>query len=173
MERSDLIQSLRQHGWAVTERPSQQLRLPPEVAARHPKLPKSLATFLGGLSACEDATQTTWFLCEADYAGTGGAAFRWDEWERMSLDAAGDDLRLVAEVRAFWDAHLPFLLSVRDGYAYHAVRTATDGFGRVVAGREPEFEEASVVAESFGEFLSSLLGSAPDAAPGTSPGGER
>jgi hypothetical protein len=75
----------------------------------------------------------------------------------MSLEAAGDDADCAAEVRAFWDAHLPFLLSVRDGYAYFAVCTAADGFGRIVAGREPEFEEATVVADSFEQFLASLL----------------
>jgi hypothetical protein len=158
MQRSDVLQRLRQRGWAVTERPAQPLRLPPDVARRHPEVPEPLTTFLGGLSACEEADQKAWFLCEADYAGTSGSAFRWDEWERMSLDAAEGNARLVAAVRAFWDAHLPFLLSVRDGYAYHAIRTAPEGFGQVVAAREPEFEEASVVAGSFGEFLSSLLG---------------
>lgn len=158
MHRSDYLQRLRQQGWAVTERPGQKLRLPPEVAARHPNVPRSLAEFLGGLAACVDATQTAWFLCEADYAGTAGAAFRWDEWELMSLDAACGDPLLIAEVRGFWDAHLPFLLSVRSGYEYYAVRTAADGFGRVVAGREPEFEEASVVTESFEHFLDELVG---------------
>jgi hypothetical protein len=75
----------------------------------------------------------------------------------MSLKAADRDSELIAEVREFWDAHLPFLMSVDDGYSYYAIRTATDGFGQVVAGREPEFEEATAVAESFDRFLGSLL----------------
>lgn len=157
MQQSDLISQLRHRGWRVVERPPQPLRLPPEVSVRHPRVPPLLTAFLGELVSCENSSQTEWFLCETDFAGTSGAAFRWDEWERLSLDAAGDDARLAAEVRAFWDAHLPFLLSVRDGYAYFAVRTAADGFGQVVAGREPEFEAASVVAESFEQFLADLL----------------
>jgi hypothetical protein len=161
MTQANLIERLRKKGWIVSERVAQPLRLPPEIAARHPKVPISLADFLGSVSACENASHTEWFLCEADYAGTSGSAFRWDEWERMSLEAAGDDSRLAAHVRAFWDAYLPFMLSVRDGYAYYAVRTVADGFGRVVMGREPEFENASVMAESFEGFLDSLLGEQP------------
>ncbi|MFO0968688.1 MAG: hypothetical protein U0793_24285 [Gemmataceae bacterium] len=130
--------------------------MPSAVSARHPKLPAAFSKFVGGLTSCLNHGETAWFLCEADYSGTSGAAFVWDEWERLSLDAAGDDPRFAAKVRSFWDAHLPFLLSVRDGYAYFAIRTAADGFGRVVAGREPEFEEASRVAGSFEEFLELL-----------------
>jgi hypothetical protein len=156
VNRADVIRRLRQQGWAVVERTYRPLQLPPELAARYPNLPAALAEFLGGLSSCENETQTAWFLCEDDYTGTNSAAFRWDEWERMSLEAAADDPRLASLVPAFWDVHLPFLLSVRDGYAYFAVRTAADGFGRVVTGREPEFEEASQVAGSFEEFLTLL-----------------
>jgi hypothetical protein len=147
---------MKEQGWTVVKRRKRTLRLPPEVAARHPKIPPALTEFLGSLSSCENDTQTAWFLCEGDYAGTSGAAFKWDEWERMSLEAAADDSRLADAVRGFWDEHLPFLLSVRDGYAYFAVRTAGEGFGRVVAGREPEFEETSEVARTFEEFLSLL-----------------
>lgn len=156
MNRAEAIHRLRQLGWAVVERPERPFRLPPEVANRHRSLPASLTHFLSGLSSCNNDTETAWFLCEADYAGTSGAAFRWDEWERMSLEAADDDSEVADAARAFWDAHLPFVLSVRDGYAYFAIRTAADGFGRVVAGREPEFEEASEVARSFEDFLSLL-----------------
>jgi hypothetical protein len=78
----------------------------------------------------------------------------------MSLDAADGDIRLVTAIRKFWDSHLLFLFSVRGGYSYHAIRTAEPGFGCVVEGREPEFEEAWVVAESFDEFLASLIGAA-------------
>ncbi|HZZ80014.1 MAG TPA: hypothetical protein VFE62_15955 [Gemmataceae bacterium] len=156
MKQSDLIDRLRKSGWEVVTRPDRALRLPPEISARHSKLPAALTKFLGSVDSCINETQTAWFLCEADYAGTSGAAFRWDEWEQLSLNAAGDDGRFAAKVRAFWDAHLPFLLSVRDGYAYFAIRTAADGFGRIVRGCEPEFEEASQIANSFEEFLSLL-----------------
>ncbi len=158
MKLPDTLRRLQEQGWSVVTRRNRKLRLPAEVAARHPKIPPALTEFLGGLASCENDAQTAWFLCEGDYGGTSGAAFRWDEWERMSLDAAADDRRSAEAIRRFWDEHLPFLLSVRDGYAYFAVRTAADGFGRVVAGREPEFEETSQVSRTFEEFLSLLAG---------------
>ena len=153
----DDIAGLRRQGWAVEERPFGPLRLPPHVAARYPTLPESLAGFLRRVTSCVNAAETAWFLCEADFCGTSGAAYRWDEWERLSLDAAGGDARWSAEVRAFWDAHFPFLCSVGDGYGYYAILMSGDGFGGVVAGREPEFEQAEVVAASFDVFLASLL----------------
>lgn len=91
--------------------------------------------------AGDGVPETAWFLCEADYAGTSGAAFRRDEWERMSLEAAGVDGRLAEAVSEFRDVDLPFLLSVGNGYAYFAVRTAADGFGRIVARRKPELRK--------------------------------
>ncbi len=157
MQGSDIIKELRQQGWIVVERPPRTLRLPREIAAKHPNLPNDLSEFLSGLDSCVNATQTAWFLCEADYAGTSGSAFRWNEWEQMSLAAADGDSKLITEIRMFWDAHLPISISVDDGYAYHAVRTTANEFGQIVEGREPLFEEASVVAESFAAFMSTFL----------------
>lgn len=157
MVNSNVYRRLRQHGWSVTERTPQSLQLPAEIAIRHPKIPASLTAFLGGLADCTNSTNTAWFLCEADYAGTSESAFRWNEWELLSLGAGVDDPPFTVKVQSFWNAHLPFYLSVADGYEYYAVRTTTDGFGRVVAGREPEFEEGHVVAASFEEFLWTLV----------------
>ena len=157
MNRADILARFRRRGWTVEERPRSRLRLPDPIAARYPNLPVALVEFLGGLSSCDNASQTAWFLCEADYWGTSGAAFRWDEWERMSLAAWDGDRHGIAKVQAFWDSHFPFMLSVQFGYAYYAVCTTADEFGRVVTGREPEFEYVSPVAESFELFLSFLL----------------
>src|SRR6185295_18224472 len=102
VKRVDIIGRLQKKGWTVVKRSAEPFRLPPDVAVRHPNLPAAVTKFLGGLLSCENDTKTAWFLCEADYAGTSGAAFRWDEWERMSLEAAADDSRFAAAARAFW-----------------------------------------------------------------------
>lgn len=148
---------LRHQGWTVEEQPGHQFRLPAAVAARYPRLPDALVGFLSGLTHCVDRSETTWFLCQGDYDGSNDVAYRWDEWERCSLDAANGDARLMSRIRAFWDIHFPFLFSVQAGYAYHAVCTAGDRFGQVVAGREPEFEEVSVVADSFECFITDFI----------------
>ena len=157
MTRATAISQLRERGWRVEEQPGQAFRLPPALASRYPRLPASLVEFLSGLTRCADASETTWFLCQKDYEGTSGSAFAWDEWEQMSLSAAGGDAKFNAEIRAFWDTHFPFLLSVHSGYAFHAVCTAKDRFGQVVEGCEPEFEETSAIAGSFEDFLSTFL----------------
>jgi hypothetical protein len=157
MNRAAAISQLREQGWTVEDRVGQAFRLPTATAARYPRLPDSLVEFLSGLTQCVDGSQTTWFLCQSDYEGTSGAAFRWDEWEQLSLDAARGDAKLITEIRAFWDCHFPFLFSVHSGYAYHAVCTADDRFGKVVEGYEPEFEEALPVADSFESFMTAFL----------------
>ena len=132
MNRAAIIGQLREQGWTVDEQPRELFRLPAAIAARYPRLPDSLVEFLSGLKQCADGSQTTWFLCQCDYEGTSGSAFRWDEWEHLSLDAARGDAGYISEIRAFWDSHFPFLFSVHSGYAYHAVCTAADRFGQVV-----------------------------------------
>jgi hypothetical protein len=157
MNRATAIHQLRLRGWTVQEKPGQTFHLPVAISARYPRLPDSLFEFLSGLTQCVDQSQTTWFLCQSDYEGTSGAAFRWNEWEQLTLEAAQDDPKCKAEVRAFWDVHFPFLISVHSGYAYHAVCISTDRFGQVVEGSEPLFEETSPVADSFESFLKKFL----------------
>lgn len=157
MNRAAAINQLREQGWTVEDQIGQAFRLPTAIAVRYPRLPDSLVEFLSGLTQCVDSSQTTWLLCQTDYEGTSVAAFRWDEWEQLSLDAARGDPNLITEIRAFWDCHFPFLYSVHSGYAYHAICTDSDRFGQVVEGCEPLFEETSPIAESFESFLPTLL----------------
>lgn len=159
MKRTEFLHRLKARGWKVGEEEEGPCRfqVPIAIAARHLNLPEDFVEFLSGLGSCVSADETTWFLCRSDYEGRSDSAFRWDEWEQMSIDAAEEDADDLAVVRGFWDEHLPFLLSVGDGYAYYAIRTASEGFGRVVEGHEPMFEEASVVAESFSEFFVQLI----------------
>lgn len=157
MNRAAAISQLREQGWTVAEQAGRTFRLPPTIADRYPRLPGSLVEFLSGLTQCVDGSQTIWFLSQSDYEGTSGAAFRWDEWEQLSLDAARGDAKIITEIRAFWDSHFPFMFSVHSGYAYHAVCTDRDRFGQIVEGYEPEFEEALPVADSFESFMATFL----------------
>jgi hypothetical protein len=58
--------------------------------------------------------------------GAIGFAVRWDEWERQSLDAAGEDDEWRARIRSFWDTHFPILLSVKT----EDVGVVADSFAR-------------------------------------------
>lgn len=94
------------------------------------------------------ADETSWFLCCDDYNGTSESAFKWNEFENLSLEAAGDDSEWKEEIRQWWDKRLPIIISVREGYSFYAI-DLEGGNGRIVRGEEPEFEEAEVVADSF------------------------
>jgi hypothetical protein len=172
MNRAAIITHLREQGWTVEAQEGQSFRLPATIAARYPRLPDSLVEFLSGLKQCADASKTTWFLCQSDYEGTSGSAFRWDEWERLSLDAARGDAGYISEIRAFWDSHFPVLFSVHSGYAFHAVCTASGRFGQVVEGHEPEFEEVLPIADSFESFITAFTHADRNTEPLSSPRGQ-
>jgi hypothetical protein len=130
--------------------------LPAAINTRYPAIPPSVRSFLEHLEQCERADEKVWFLTPADYAGSGGPAFAWNEWEtleREDADAATDD-----DIRAFWNAHLPVLLSVQGDYAYLAVCVdkASANYGCVVQGYAPEFRETSTVCRSFDELLEQI-----------------
>ncbi len=130
--------------------------LPPEILARYPALPSALSQFLGEIELCVNSDDTAWFLTPREFEGSSESAFAWNEFELMSLEAAEGDPSLEAEVSAFWDAHFPFLLSVRDGYSFFAVSLKGPRRGAVVHGREPEFESVSMVASTFPAFLKQI-----------------
>lgn len=71
----------------------------------------------------------------------------------MSLDAAEGDSSWIAEIKSFWNDHLPICLSLKDGYSYYALCLKD---GTIVTGEEPEFEETTQVAPSFRDFLQML-----------------
>lgn len=157
MNQTAILSQLQSCGWTVAVEPCHVFQLPDSIAVRYPRLPPSLVEFLSGLRQCVDPSETRWFLCQSDYDGTGDSAFRWDEWEQLSLEAAGDDAEAIAAVQSFWDEHFPIVLSIGSGYAFYAVSMAAETFGQIVEGYEPEFEEVSVVAGSFESFITALL----------------
>ncbi len=144
-----------QKGWTV-ERRSVPLALPETVTGRY-DIPECYLGFLEKVLLCAGPMDTEWFLCEEGYRQDDPDAMRWDECERISLEAARDMMDDEEEKRVaeFWDGVLPFFLSVGNGYEYYGF----DLLGRlgptgcVLHGYEPVFEEAEVFAPDFGAFL--------------------
>src|SRR5262249_53124601 len=126
MNRASTIERLRERGWQIDEDRESAFRLPQALAVRYSRLPEALTSFLTGLRKCVDAEDKTWFLCLPDYQGVSDSQFRWNEWEELCLQGAREsrDELWEAGVRAFWDLHFPFMLSVADGYSYFAIRVA-------------------------------------------------
>lgn len=128
--------------------------LPKWITDRYHNLPDLWLQFIGEVRALFSADEAVWFLCAEDYDTRLDHAWRWNEWEELSLQNAEGDEAWAREIKAFWDEHLPIVLSVREGYAYYAISMAD---GAVVYGCEPEFEECEQVAGSFGEFLERVM----------------
>jgi len=151
MSPESFVTSLEQAGWKIC-RKVRRLHLPAEVTSRYLALPPIWVSFVQQIERCVNPGETAWFLTEEDFSGASGSAYRWDEFERMSLAAAEGDQKLENEIRGFWNRHLPILISVKSGYGYIAIRVGKSG-GPVVYGIEPEFENASPLAGSLEEFF--------------------
>lgn len=108
-------------------------------------------TYFSKLANRED---TKWFLCVGDYrAPENENEFTWDEFHRISVENAYDDEQR-GEIEKFWKNHLPFLMSVSGGYGYWALELDS---GKIVHGFEPMFEEVTVAAKSFEDFLKKIV----------------
>jgi len=128
--------------------------LPEWITDRYHSLPELWLQFIGEVRELFTPDETVWFLCAEDYDTRLDHAWRWNEWEQLSLENAEGDWEWTGQISAFWDQHLPIVLSVRDGYAYYAI-SMTDG--SVVYGCGPEFEACETAAPSFAEFLERLM----------------
>lgn len=157
ISRDVTLNMLRRDGWKIEESTDPMFELPGHLRERYPSLPSDLCDFLAGLESCRDSTETRWFLCKPDFYGNSGSAFRWNEFELQSLEAAGRDAQERSRIDIFWMTHFPFFLSVAGEYAFFACRLEPEEYGEIVHGREPEYEEATVVAPSFESFLQGLL----------------
>lgn len=143
---------MRTQGWKVETRPNPPL--PKWVAERYHNIPDLWRQFTATVSELYNGDETTWFLCAEDYDSRLDHAWQWNEWEKLSLKSAEGDRAWEDEIRAFWDRHLPIVMSLKNGYSYYAISMED---GAVVYGAEPEFEECGQAAGSFPEFLAKIM----------------
>lgn len=149
------IDTLSRLGWTAraSDAPT---ALPAAIEQRYPNIPASVRSFLEHIEQCVRGGEQVWFLSAADYAGTSGSGFAWNEWETLESEDADDTE--AADIRAFWNAHLPILLSVQGDYTYLAVCVdkASADYGHIVQGYAPEFRETSTLCRSFDELLEQI-----------------
>jgi hypothetical protein len=149
--------SLERLGWKV-ERNAGPVALPAHIRKRYPDVPGAVSEFLTKLKTCEREDERVWLLTPQDYAGKDGADFPWDAIERQELQLEYEDA--PDDSRAFWDAHLPIMLSVEDPYVVLSVVVdkAARNYGAVVRSEDPDFHETDTVAASFEAFLALIAG---------------
>ncbi len=145
------IEWAEKEGWNTVS-DSSKSTLPDSIVHRY-RIPPEWLAFIENLAICEDASAETWFLTPDDYSEKADG-FQWNEFERQSLEAAGSDENLKAEITSYWNTHLPIILSVKDGYSYYAINVEN---GNVVVGYEPEYEESDVAAADFYEFIERVI----------------
>jgi hypothetical protein len=145
------LAALEQLGWTI-ERNPKPVPLPAHIRKRYPDIPAAVVDFLSSLKTCEREDERVWLLTPQAYAGKDGSEFTWDAIERQEPEYAPE------ETRAFWDAHLPILLSVEDPYVVVSVVVdkSARNYGAVVRGDDPDFLEPDTVAASFEAFLAKV-----------------
>ena len=159
--------------WRLTPAiPGQQLGA--SFSQRYPQLPPEYLQFLQSFSRLQTEDETRWFNSVQDFNGESGesaesaeSAFTWNEFELQSLQAFDGNEAAQQQVRSFWDAHLPILLSVQGHYAYVALGVAEHNWGQVFAGEEPEYEEAQCIAPDFRTWSRQYLAGVTELKAGT------
>ncbi|MDR2284187.1 MAG: SMI1/KNR4 family protein [Sphingobacterium sp.] len=124
---------------------------------RYPRLPAEYLDFLESFSLLSNKSDTTWFNSINDFNEESEGEFRWDEFERQSMEAFEGDVSAQRLVGDFWDRHIPIILSVEEGYSYFCIGVGEDNWGKVYFGEEPEYEEVEWVSDSFLMFMEALL----------------
>ena len=157
MKIKEILNKLKKKGWNIQVAETNEFSLPKELGERYPDIPSELKDFLSGLKKCVHPDETVWFLCQDDYWGTSNSAFKWNEWELLSLDAADGDEDFISDIKSFWDYHFPFYYSIHSGYQFIAVSLKQENYGSIVLGFEPEFEEAYEFKKDLSSFFTHLL----------------
>ena len=151
---NEFILWLKENEWNVSEYPQKitDASVKQVIPANFP-IAGNYIEFLCKIKRCVNRAETTWFVCYDEYSGDSNIAFKWNDFEVLSIDSAGHDDGLVKTIREFWKINVPIIMSVQSGYAYYALRDD----GRVVFGMEPEFEEALIIANSFDNFIEMIV----------------
>ncbi|MGI6153974.1 MAG: SMI1/KNR4 family protein [Christensenellaceae bacterium] len=140
--------------WQV-ELPEAERALQAEAFCRYGKLPPDYESFLRRFNLLANEADTSWFLSIDDFANEAeDAVWNARSFEAISLEAADGDENQETAMTQFWDAHIPVVFCLASGYEYYAIRLVG---GVVVNGIEPEFEETSIVAASFEDFLAKIM----------------
>jgi hypothetical protein len=118
---------------------------------------EDLVEFVKSFKTLANKEDNVWFLSIEDYAiANKGDGFAWNEFELDSMEYAEDEEQ-KAYVSNFWRNHLPFMMSVKNGYAYVAIVINGEDKGSIVSGSEPEYEEPVKISSSLDEFFDKYI----------------
>lgn len=148
------VAAARSAGWSAEIDSSGAAELPKSLTSRYSGIPSDYATFLRYCTKAINAERNLWFNCRSEFDREHPElAFPWNAVEQMSLEWADDDMEWSQRIQAFWDRRIPVALSVEGDYEFIAIDLRDSS---IVHGVAPDFEEVSVVASSFTEYLSGV-----------------
>lgn len=153
---NEFITWAKEYGWTITLNQARNLNLSDSIISRYKAIPNEYISFLSVVKQCATPNEKTWFLCEDEYNNRSDDAFKWNEFELLSLESAMDNEIWRSEITAWWDNYLPIVISVDDGYTFYAIDLNHD-IGAIVRGYEPEFEEVEKVANHLDDFLALIM----------------
>lgn len=142
--------------WKVITNDNMDVMLSCEFQKRYKNIDTEYFEFLKCFKRVISKDERTWFLCADEYNESSDFAFKWNEFELLSLEATQDDDEWKKEIEEWWTNKLPIILSVKSGYSFYAIDLDSDT-GTIVKGIEPEFEETEIIANSFYEFLNMVI----------------
>jgi hypothetical protein len=154
---NQFIKKLSELGWQFIKTESSHNSAYNNVMKR---ITSSVATdFLDLISQYEilsNKEDNIWFLSVKDYLKKNdGEGFAWNEFELQSLESAEESQR--DNILQFWKIHLPFLMGVKNGYAYAAIVLEGPDKGAIVTGNEPEYEETTKIAANLEGFFDTYI----------------
>ena len=159
MNANDFLLKLSMNDWIVNRESVNptDVEINPEALDRINKAPKEFLDFILSFTSCANEEDTIWFLSYKDYIDDEDIAFPWNEFQNQSIDSADSDNELLEEINTYWGSHIPFLMSVEDGYSYISICISHENYGKIFMGREPEYEDSSCIAENLSSFWESFL----------------
>nr|WP_315003455.1 hypothetical protein [uncultured Campylobacter sp.] len=154
----ELMDALAQNGWQIRRRDE---ICPPQsefLGGRFKNLSEDFYRFVCSFETLHDAADAVWFVSARDYASSGAdeAEFHYGDFEKDSLECAANDAQRDV-VSAFWSRCLPFLFSVRGERCFAGILTQGADAGKIVFGAEPIYEDVSIIAQNFDEFIALVL----------------
>ena len=98
------------NNWQI-ELSANKKQFPSEILQRYINIPNDYEIFYDQIDLCVGPIGKSWFLTEQDFSAidTEGIStiFAWNTIEKMILESAADDAKLIQEVDEFWKLHLP------------------------------------------------------------------
>ena len=95
------LDCMKNQGWTVEMNEEQKFCLPEPMKSRYTGCPESWMEFVSIVKSMIRGDEGAWFLCSEDYDVQGDKAWQWNEWELVSLEAAGNDAAWKDEIRKF------------------------------------------------------------------------